>query len=61
MDFESSNDSKKINLLYSQKIIHDDFFTNQVVVQISLIQGINFLTDTEFKHSRLQHDPTMKL
>ena len=28
MDFDPSNDSKKINLLYSQKIIHDDFFTN---------------------------------
>ena len=28
MDFDPSNDSTKINLLYSQKIIHDDFFTN---------------------------------
>ena len=28
MDFDPSNDSQKINLLYSQKIIHDDFFTN---------------------------------
>ena len=28
MDFDPSNDSKKINLLYSQKIIYDDFVTN---------------------------------
>ena len=28
IDFDPSNDSQKINLLYSQKIIHDDFFTN---------------------------------
>ena len=28
MDFDPSNDSTKINLLYSQKIIHGDFFTN---------------------------------
>ena len=28
MDFDPSNDSTKINSLYSQKIIEDDFFTN---------------------------------
>ena len=28
MDFDPSNDSQKINLLYSQKIIYDDFVTN---------------------------------
>ena len=32
MDFDPSNDSKKINLLYSQKIILDDFFTNPKMI-----------------------------
>ena len=32
MDFDPSKDSTKINLLYSQKIIHDDFFTNPKIL-----------------------------
>jgi len=32
IDFDPSDDSKKINLLYSQKIIHDDFITNPKMI-----------------------------
>ena len=31
-DFDSTNDSKKINSLYSQKIIYDDFLTNPKIL-----------------------------